>query len=252
VRTYGELVPVSTRGGWALLYGTSPNVLAEARRLRLSAIDADDLKLNRMARARAVGIITADPRGWLRRIVTVNVPSLWYPGYDGVIAHLVNAEGYRGLPPWAARAGIVLVVLSYLAVGVLAVIGLTYAPHPAARWLLLGMIALYAAVHGVVWGLPRHRLPLMALACLPAGWTLTRRRAEWIARATPRRLVVAVLATATFLGLVASNDMTLLRRRWERADELPRAAAPAARDERGSAAGPQRNSRAAGLALSSR
>jgi hypothetical protein len=114
------------------------------------------------------------------------------------------------------------------------------------------MIALYAAVHGVVWGLPRHRLPLMALACLPAGWTRTRRRAEWIARATPRRLVVAVLATATFLGLVASNDLTLLRRRWERADELPRAAAPAARDERGSAAGPQRNSRAAGLALSSR
>jgi hypothetical protein len=53
-----------------------------------------------------------------------------------------------------------------------------------------------------------------------------------------------VLATATFLGLVASNDTTLLRRRWERADELPRAAAPAAR--------PQRKSRAAGLALSSR
>jgi hypothetical protein len=248
VRVYGELVPVSTRGGWALLYGASPNVMGEAKRLRLSALDADDLKLNRMARARARGIIAADPRAWLHRVVTVNVPSLWYPGYDGVIAHLVNEDGYGEVPRRLARAGIVTIVGSYLAVGVLAVVGLAFAPRPGARWLILGMVALYAAVHAVVWGLPRHRLPLMALACLPAGWTLTRRPSEWAALVTPRRLAVAGLGIVTFLVLVTSNDMTLLRRRWERAARLSRPAPPAAAPT----AAPQRNSRAAGLALSSR
>jgi hypothetical protein len=62
----------------------------------------------------------------------------------------------------------------------------------------------------------------MAFATLPAGWVLTRRRDEWRRYATPRRLLAAGLGALVFLTLVWSNDLSNLRRRWERTADLPR------------------------------
>jgi hypothetical protein len=203
-------------------------VQADLKRITARGLYPFTLAADQAARARAREIIRSDPRAWVKRIVTNNLPSLWHPGYEGVISHLVDADGYTGVSPGVARAVIALVVVSYLLLGLLAVVGLACAPAREARWLVLGLAALYGVLHALVWGLPRHRLPVMAFATLPAGWALTRTREEWRRHATPRRVLAAGLGGLVFLTLVWSNDLANLRRRWERTRDLPRVSRPVA------------------------
>ena len=224
-RVHGEPVLISTTGGLALLYGASPNVLADLKRISNRGIKPFSLAADRAARERAEDIIRRDPRAWGERLLTVNLPSLWHPGYEGVIDHLVGARGYANVTPGVARAGIVLVVASYVLLGVLAAVGLAFAPAREARWLVLALALLYAGLHTVVWGLPRHRLPVMAFATMPAAWVLTRRRDEWRRCVTIPRAAGAVLGALVFLALVGSNDPSTLRHQWQRADQLPHPAA---------------------------
>jgi 4-amino-4-deoxy-L-arabinose transferase-like glycosyltransferase len=221
-RVHGQVVAVSTTGGLALLYGASPNILADLKRISNRGLRPFSFEADQAARARAREIIRADPGAWVRRILTINLPSLWHPGYEGVISHLVDAQGYPGVSPGMARTGIVLVVASYLVLGLLAVVGLACAPAREARWLVLGLAVLYGGLHALVWGLPRHRLPVMAFATLPAGWVLTRHWTEWRHHATPARLLAAALGALVFLTLALSNDLTNLQERWERTWDLPR------------------------------
>jgi 4-amino-4-deoxy-L-arabinose transferase-like glycosyltransferase len=241
-RVYDQVVLISTTGGQAMLYGASPNVRADLRRLSARGIRPFTLAYDRAARARAREIVRHDPSAWVKRMVTINLPSLWHPGYEGVIDHLVDEDGYPHVSPGLARLGIVVVVGSYVLLGVVAMIGLAFAPAREARWLVLGLAVLYGVLHTVVWGLPRHRLPVMAFATLPAGWVLSRRWAEWRQRATPRRVLAAGLGVLAFLTLVWSNDPTMLRRQWEQAATLPheaRSVAPSGGDAAMEARGTQ-------------
>jgi 4-amino-4-deoxy-L-arabinose transferase-like glycosyltransferase len=241
-RVYDRVVLISTTGGQALLYGASPNIQADLKRLSNQGIRPFTFAYDQAARVRAREIVRRDPSAWVERIVTINLPSVWHPGYDGVISHLVDADGYPHVSPGVARVGIVLVVGSYVLLGVVAAIGLAFAPAREARWLVLGLAVLYAVLHALVWGLPRHRLPVMAFATLPAGWVLTRRWAQWRQHATPRRVLAAILGVLTFLTLVWSNDPTMLRRQWERAATLPheaRSVAPSGGDAALEAGGTQ-------------
>jgi len=220
-RVYDDVVLVSTTSGWALLYGASPNLMSELNRLEWSPGPAFGYHGNLAAGARAREIIRADPSAWLRRLRTVNLPSLWHPGFDGVIAHLVRPYGYQGVSPGVARTVIVLIVGSFLLLGVLATAGLAFTRIPAPVVLVLGLAVLYTLLHTVVWGLPRHRLPVMAFATMPAGYLLTRSRQEWAALFGWRRAAAAVFGPLVFLWLVTSNDDDRLQRRWKWAADLP-------------------------------
>jgi hypothetical protein len=151
----------------------------------------------------------------------VNLPGLWHPGYDGVIGHVVRPFGYHVRAAWVGPVVIVLVVGSYLLLGTLAVIGLACARSRDATWLLLGLVLLYSATHAIAGGLPRHRLPLMALATLPAGYLLSRRRLELRSVLSAGRVLAAVMGVSLFLWTVDRNDDHFLDRAWELALEGP-------------------------------
>ena len=238
-RVHGELVLSASTRGLALLWGATDDILGEIRQLRKAEggkrfQPVFSPEMDARAGARAREIIAADPAAWRHRIWTVNLPGLWHPGYDGVISHLTLRFGYDFRAPWIAPTGIVLVVGSYLLLGTLAAIGLALSRSREAVWLVLGLALLYSATHAIAGGLPRHRLPVMALATLPAGYLLSRRRLELASVLSAARVVVALLGVALFLSTVDRNDDQFLEKAWERAqagppEQPPRRVSPARR-----------------------
>lgn len=210
---YGHVVLVAPQAGWALLFGAAPDVFAEARVLRQRQYPSS-YELDEAAGARAREIIRADPAAWVYACLTRNVPGFWHPGFDGAIMHLSARAGYGSVPTWLARAVIAAIVLSYLAVAILAIAGATLARERRLTILVAGMTATLVCVHAASVAFPRHRLPLMAFATIFAGFLVSRRRAEWRLLLTRGRVAAALAAVLLFLTLVASNNLQPLGRAW--------------------------------------
>jgi 4-amino-4-deoxy-L-arabinose transferase-like glycosyltransferase len=205
-------VPVTAIHGVALLWGASPDVVGDLRRVRQQHGPQTDAA----ARRRAVEIIRSDPAGWLRRCLLRNLPGLWSLGYDGVIAHLGHPAGYGPMPAAWARAVIVIIVASYVAVAVCAITGMALAADWRPTVLFVGFVGIYCVMHAIASGWPRHRLPLMAFACVYAGHLVCRRGAELRGAARPLRVGIAMAGLLVFSITVAAANHRPLLRAWER------------------------------------
>jgi 4-amino-4-deoxy-L-arabinose transferase-like glycosyltransferase len=205
-------VPVTAIHGIALLWGASADVVGNLRRLQYQPGPERDAAAGRLA----MEIIRSDPAGWLRRCLFRNLPGLWSLGYDGVIAHLGHPTGYRLAPGAWARAVIVVIAASYVAVAACAIVGMALAADWRPTILFVGFVGIYCAMHAVASGWPRHRLPLMAIACVYAGHLLCHRAAELRGAARPLRVGVATAGVLAFSITVAAANHGPLRRAWQR------------------------------------
>jgi 4-amino-4-deoxy-L-arabinose transferase-like glycosyltransferase len=205
-------VPVTAIHGIALLWGASADVVGDLRRLQYQPGPERDAAAGRLA----MEIIRSDPAGWLRRCLFRNLPGLWSLGYDGVIAHLGHPTGYRLAPGAWARAVIVVIAASYVAVAVCAIVGMAVAADWRPTLLFVGFVGIYCAMHAVASGWPRHRLPLMAFACVYAGHLFCHRAAELRGAARPLRVGLATAGVLAFSITVAAANHKPLLRAWQR------------------------------------
>lgn len=211
---YGEFVPVTSVSGKALLWGASVNPHPELARIR--ATWPPGPQRDAAARKRAEELIRADPAGWFRRCVIRN--QLWSLGFDGVIMHIGQPWGYPAVRSHLARAIVGVVVGTYLLVSVCAIGGMSLALDWRTTLLFVGFIGMYSALHFLASGFPRHRLPLMAYACIYAGYLVSRRPAELRVLARPLRVGIAAVGLLTFLS-IATVENPRLRRVLDLLDE---------------------------------
>jgi 4-amino-4-deoxy-L-arabinose transferase-like glycosyltransferase len=230
-------MPIAPTGGWALLHGVSYDIPGEMERAGITAglervPPIAPVETERLARARALEIIRADPAGYAARMLTVNLPDLWRLGSrvleyarHGGGAGASREHGYRGVSPGLGLVLVVWVVGAYLVVMLAGLVGMALAP----RWretLLTGALLLHAcAAHAVVGANLRHRVYVMPFVMLYAGFALSRRPAQWAALASRGRLAAAGLLLAAFLLLLASADHRELREQWLHFRVLARVAA---------------------------
>lgn len=223
---YRSFMPIAPTGGWALLHGVSYDLPGEMERAGISAGLARvppiaPIETERLARARALEIIRADPAAYLRRMLAVNLPDLWrlgasvldYARYGGG-AGANRQHGYGALPPGLGLALVVWVVAAYLVVMLAGLVGMALAP----RWretLLTAALLLHAcAAHAIVGANLRHRVYVMPCVMLYAGFCLSRRPSAWPALASRARLATAALLLGAFGLALASADHRELREQW--------------------------------------
>lgn len=215
---HGEIIVVSASGGVGLLFGATDDPVRELQQMNDPSLRFDPLRRDRRCGERAREIIAADPRGWIERCLTHNVPSLFQPVFDGLISHLLAPNrGYGAAPTWVIRAVLVAVVASYaiLAIGVIA--GLWLAGERRYIVLFLTLGAAYIAAHTTILGVTRHRLPLEVLGAAYAGFIYSRRAGELRAAATPKRLAGMVVCLVLFGAVVAKSPVERVPDFWRRA-----------------------------------
>lgn len=218
---HGTFMPIAPTGGWALLHGVSYDIPGEMERAGITAglervSPIAPVETERLARARAVEIIRADPAGYARRMLVVNLPDLWRLGAP-VLEHARygggagpnRQHGYGAVPAWLGLALVLWVSLAYLVVMGGGLVGMALAP----RWretLLPGALLLHACVaHAVVGANLRHRAYVMPFVMLYAGFALSRRPL-----ASRRRVAVAAALLAAFALALASADHREVREQW--------------------------------------
>ncbi|MEZ4214981.1 MAG: glycosyltransferase family 39 protein [Myxococcota bacterium] len=81
---------------------------------------------------------------------------------------------YGPVSPAVRMAASAAAVVSYLAVALLAVVGLAAGLHDRRMWLVLAFVGYLSAVSALAFGLTRFRIPLMPLLMLPAAAALER------------------------------------------------------------------------------
>ena len=218
---HGALVPISTgsTGFWHFSYNAYPpsnqdlGVAQAASRAphkdeaRRRARGDDPIERMRKEQRRALQFIAENPLLCVRRFF-VRVGLLLNPT-SFLIRHVrkgyyTRAHGERperaAIPPAAADAIVWSTVAAYLAVSVLAVLGLSVMPAGPRAFLLL--VTLYfVVVYGATYAISRYRLSFMPLLALAAGYAVAH-RAECLERlrrpgtAIPVFLVLAVLGFA--------------------------------------------------------
>ena len=223
---HGRFLPIAPTGGWALLHGVTYDVEGEMERAGIMAglqrpQPIAPIETERLARERAFEIIRADPGGYLRRAVTVNLPDLWrlgsrvleyarYGGGEGAR----RQHGYGEVPGWLGLGLVVAVCGAYLLGMGSGLLGMALAP----RWretLLTGALLLHACgLHAIVGANLRHRLYVVPFVLLYAGFAWSRRRAEWRALATRARVAVAAVLLGAFLLALAAADHREVREQW--------------------------------------
>jgi len=203
--TYGEFVPVTAVSGKALLWGASVNPHPELARIRSDWPPGP--QRDAAARKRAVELIRADPAGWLRRCRIRN--HLWSLGFDGVLMHLGQPWGYPAARRHLAFGIVVVVIGAYVLVSSCAIGGMALAPDWRTTLLFVGFIGAYSALHFLASGFPRHRLPLMAYACIYAGYLVSRRPAELRVLARPLRVGIATVGLLAFLSIATGENPRL-------------------------------------------
>jgi 4-amino-4-deoxy-L-arabinose transferase-like glycosyltransferase len=223
---YGQLLPIAPTGGWALLHGVTDDVPREVERAGIVAAvnrvpPVRPIETDRMARKHALGIIRADPAGYLRRTVRVNVPDLWRLGSReleylrwGGGSGPNRLHGFRGVPAALGRALIALFVAAYLATLAGAAVGAALAPRWRETLLPVALVAHGMAMHAIVGANLRHRLYFMLAAVVYAGFAWSRRREDWRALLTPRRAAVAAGALAFFVLVLVADGHPEVRDQW--------------------------------------
>jgi 4-amino-4-deoxy-L-arabinose transferase-like glycosyltransferase len=219
---HGVFAPIAPRSGLALLHGVTGDLQGELGWTAAGGLLPErviDEHAGKIARER----IAANPMGYLRRVVLVNVPNLWAAD-SHVLRHVQGAAatqpdmvGYPPSPPWLERGLIVLLVASYLALLALAIVGAARAPNWRVTALTVALVLHATAAHALLGANARHRLSLMAFATLYAGYALARPRAERLAPLGTRRTVF-LLTSLVLLGLAVSTaSYTRLAVQWAQA-----------------------------------
>lgn len=215
---HGELVLISASGGVGLLFGATDDPMGELQRMNDPSLRFDGLKRDRRCAERAREIIAADRRGWIKRCLTHNVPSLFQPVFDGPISHLLAPnKGYGVLSARVVRTLLIVIVGAYAALAFGAIGGAWLAGERRYTLLFVGLFAAYVSAHTTILGVTRHRLPLEVLAAAYAGFFYTRRLSELRAAATTRRIVGALLTLLLFAGVVAMSPVHRIGQFWQRA-----------------------------------
>ncbi|MDH3214181.1 MAG: glycosyltransferase family 39 protein [Myxococcales bacterium] len=167
--------------------------------------DANFVDQDRCNVGRALGFVRGHPALFLRR-VPFKLADLWGPN-SFLIRHL-HFGLYGETPRVVVVALSALTVASYAAVVVGAVLGLAFAvggPNRSERvawvWLVMLLVLYYCAVHALVFGMSRFRLPLMPLLFPFAAMAWTERRRLGELRQRP----AALAAIATVLLLFAAS-----------------------------------------------
>jgi 4-amino-4-deoxy-L-arabinose transferase-like glycosyltransferase len=206
---YSAFVPVSTMGGRALIEGNTDRTRGEVY-AEYDEVGAEQgpIAQHRFAMQEGLRAIAARQPAWLFEKLAQEVPHLL--SADNMVLVHVRRRGY-GRP---TTLGIWLValatILPYLAVMGLFVLGLARLRWTRTAVLLVGFLLFYTALHVVVHGHHRFRLPMLpaifviAASAVPAAGAV-------LAPLTPRRrallaalalLLVAVLVPG-FVGFAA-------------------------------------------------
>jgi 4-amino-4-deoxy-L-arabinose transferase-like glycosyltransferase len=222
----GRLVPIAPAGGWALLHGVTDDVPGEVARAGIPAAlrrvpPVTPLETNELALNHALAIIRADPAGYLQRVVVVNVPDLWRLG-SRVIEYLrwgggsgpQRQHGYRGVPGWLGRAAIGVFVAAYLAALIGGILGVAAAPRWRETCLFAAFVVHGIAMHAIVGANLRHRIYLMPVMLLYAGFAFSRHAVDWRQLLTRRRAVVAAGLLGFFALMLAADDHPEMREQW--------------------------------------
>jgi 4-amino-4-deoxy-L-arabinose transferase-like glycosyltransferase len=147
--------------------------LVESFRRDRPYTDPTDLAIADYASDAAWAAIVADPPRAVRA-AWIKLGDMWNPT-SFVLRHF--ELGAYGDVPAAVRLGVsVAVVASYLAVCVLAAIGVGTHHDDRRVWLVVALVTCFSAISMVAFGLTRFRLPLMPLLMLLAALPLVRRR----------------------------------------------------------------------------
>lgn len=218
---HGTFMPIAPTGGWALLHGVTYDIPGEMERAGITAglervPPIAPVETERLARARAVEIIRADPAGYLWRMLSLNLPDLWRMGARvleyaqyGSGAGPRRQHGYGAVPAWLGLALVAWVCAAYLVVMASGLVGIALAP----RWretLLTGALLLHAcAAHAIVGANLRHRVYVMPFVMLYAGFALSRRPV-----ASRGRTALAAALLGAFALLLVSADHREVREQW--------------------------------------
>ena len=218
---HGEFLLISASGGVGLLFGATDRPLAEIDRFKDKNLRLQPLKRDRLCAQRAREIIQEDPLGWIRRGFTHNLPSLFEPAFGGVIAHFLPKEkGYGYAPAWIMRSTLVLLVASYLFLALTSAIGVWLAGERRFTLFFVAFLVAYLASHTFILGVPRHRIPIEAMAMPFAGFIITRRRDELATRISAKRGLGIVLSLVLFFALVSMSNTYRVGQYWELAPRL--------------------------------
>jgi hypothetical protein len=201
---FGFALPLATRGALMVWLGNTErpwtDVYAEYARFGGGA------EKYRRAGEEAWREIRSRQPLWVFEKAGHEIPALW--GVNNlVIIHLEN-EAYGRLPTvvnWIVSA---VTIVPYVALLGLATLGLAATRLERAPILLVGFLLAYTALHVVVFGFPRFRLPVMPVVFLLAadGWRLLR---EGPPLGTRRRLLAAALGVVAAAVVVQSLLATL-------------------------------------------
>jgi hypothetical protein len=201
---FGFALPLATRGTLNLWKGNTALPWADVH-ARYWLFGSEQEK-HRRAGEEAWREIRAQQPWWVFKKTIREIPALW--GVNNlVIIHLQNGA-YGRLPTAANWIVSAVTIVPYVALLALAVWGLAATRAERVPILLVGFLLVYTALHVVVFGFPRFRLPVMPVVFLLAadGW---RRLREGPPLGAWRRLVAGALALVLGATVVQSLVETL-------------------------------------------
>ncbi len=184
---------------WAAVDQGGAEAFAEAFTVEYGTGPRTEGEKDRWGRSKAMAYMLANPAITVRRAL-IKIADLW--GLDREFAAGVS-RGYYTMPAALALTITVAMVISFPIVALLAAVGLTLVPwRPTVdHWAVLLLIAYTAAMHAVVFGHPRYRLPLMPFLVVYASAALLAPRQAWQPRVW--RVATCALLAAGLAGIWA-------------------------------------------------
>jgi len=226
----GTFTVVDTMGGVNLMIGnyahTPEERMWEPRGLRGDKAWASSLpptapdgatwtegKKEKWALRQAVAFMADHPITTLRRAV-LKFADFWGLERDFIAG---VRRGHYNPPAWITMAGAATITLAYVAVALVAAIGVFLSPpQSGAHVFLLTLVLFVCGVHTVVFGHSRYHLPLIPILLLYAAAAVT--SGQW--RQLFARRWRAGLALATVLMLCTIWSRELIFRDWDRIRQL--------------------------------
>jgi hypothetical protein len=196
---FDAFVPVSTAGGQNLFQGNTRIPRDETYRM----VDEVEGRIEQYRYARAMGLAAIRERqpAWLFEKLAEQMPMFWEAESMALIH--VKRGAYGKVRPAAALALSAVMLLPYLAVLLLAVRGVATLPIVRGVPLLFLFVAYYNAIHVVLHGFNRYRLPVMPVLFLVAAWGW-RPGPERAAAAPVRRGLGLAAAAVLFASVLPS------------------------------------------------
>ncbi len=182
-------------------WGAPERSRAQAERERCA--EGDFIQRDRCEQARALRWMAAHPGRVLTRTVT-KWADLINP--TSFLVRQVRAARYTGgtmeeVSPVAAGLATAAAALPWMALALLAVLGLAHGPPGPVRRLTLALVLALLAVHALTFGMSRFRLPAVPFLAAHAGVAVAAARAGAWLPPGPRPRVVAAVVLLALLGL---------------------------------------------------